>query len=49
MSSTLQLNGNLTGMNTSAAQDVVGAAAFGTSAQTVRPFSGISGGPATLS
>jgi Ca2+-binding RTX toxin-like protein len=43
------LNGNLTGMNTSAAQDVVGAAAFGTSAQMLRPFTGISGGPTTLS
>jgi hypothetical protein len=43
------LSGSLSGMNTSAAQDVLGAAAFGSSAQTLRPFTGISGGPATLS
>ncbi len=41
-------NGNLTGMNVSAAHDVVGGAGFGSANQSLRPFAGISGGLATL-
>jgi Ca2+-binding RTX toxin-like protein len=41
-------NGNLTGMNVAAAQEVIGGAGFGTANQTLREFSGISGGLATL-
>jgi Ca2+-binding RTX toxin-like protein len=42
-------NGNLSGMTTQAAQDVIGSASLGTANQTLRPFAGISGGVATLS
>jgi hypothetical protein len=41
-------NGSLTGMNVSAAQDVINAANFGAGNQNLRAFSGISGGMATL-
>jgi Ca2+-binding RTX toxin-like protein len=41
-------NGNLTGMSATAAQDVIGSASLGTANQTLREFSGISGGASTL-
>lgn len=41
-------NGNLAGMNVGAAREVVGDPGFGATNQTLRTFSGISGGVATL-
>ncbi|MDD5366144.1 MAG: calcium-binding protein [Gallionellaceae bacterium] len=41
-------NGNLTGMNVSAAQDVINAAGFGSANQNLRAFTGISGAMSTL-
>ncbi|HNA86400.1 MAG TPA: calcium-binding protein [Nitrospira sp.] len=41
-------NGNVAGMTTTAAQDVIGSASLGTANQTLRAFSGISGGANVL-
>ena len=43
------MRGSLNGMNVQTAQEVVGNAQFGAAGQTLRPFTGISGGAATLS
>jgi hypothetical protein len=42
-------SGQLTGINASAAQDVIGGTGFGSSNQALRPLQSISGGPTTLS
>ena len=41
-------NGSFTGMNLTAAQDVLNVAQFGAQAQTLRPLSGLQGGGVTL-
>ena len=42
------LNGNVTGMTSTAAQEVIANASLGTANQTLRPFAGISGGGSAL-